>query len=267
MAKKRTKKRSDARRKKNTPVPLAEKIDKELNDRDKKCLSLLAKCKLEGVEEHRAFLLWAMQTPPNKARVAKIFDRTNAGIGYWATRFQWHRRRPDSKTIAVECQALYRALYYDTMGESEVKQLGMWLETPVSAVPVNQDIVDKVRDIVKNAPEDPKTARDKKIRERHLTALDAAIAYLMQGIKDGSIRRNLRDLPMLIQLREQMGGDKKGQVTQLVVESLRVQTAKNNDGNVVEAMYEDAMELAIILKNLKSSGEGYEALHGESQEA
>ena len=123
MSKKRTKKRSDARKKPNPSVPLADKIDKELNDRDKKCLSLLAKCRHEGVEEHRAFLLWAMQTPPNKRRVSMIFNRTSAGIGYWATRFQWSRRRPDSQTIAVECQALYRALYYDTMGESEVKHI------------------------------------------------------------------------------------------------------------------------------------------------
>lgn len=262
MAKKR------GRKKKTGPKgpSKAKQIEQELDKRERQGYSMLAKCQYENVKEHRAFLLWAMQTPPSKAKVGKIFDVTGAGVAYWANRYHWERRRKESKTVALECQSLYRSLYYSTMGESEVKQLGMWLETPVTAVPVNQDIVDKVRDIVKQSPVDPKTEREKKLRTRHLSAIDAAIAYLMQGIKDGSIRRNLRDLPMLIQLREQMGGDKKGEVTQLVVESLRVQQAKSNDGNVIEAMYEDALELMSVLKNLKSTGEGYEAIHGKVEE-
>lgn len=244
----------------------AERLAKELADRKKKGLSLLAKFGSESVKEHRAFLLWAMQTPPTKSLIAKIFDITSAGVNYWSKRYYWSERRQESPTIAVECQALYRELYYETMGESEVKQLGMWLETPVSNIPVNQDIVDKVRDIVKNSPADPRTLNEKKIRTRHLSALDAAIAYLMQGIKDGSIRRNLRDLPILIQLREEMSEDRKGQAAAMIVESVRVRNAKAANGNVVEAMYEDALELTMILKNLKSSGEGYEAIHGQDQE-
>ena len=254
------------RRSKSNKETVEQRINKEYESRIKTGLSLLAKLTDEKEKEHRAFLLWAMQTPPNKNSVGRIFDLTPAGIGYWSKRFLWEKRRQESQTVAVECQALYRQLYYGTYGESEVKQLGMWLETPVSNVPVNQDIVDKVREIVKNSPEDPKTLREKKIRERHLTALDAAIGYLMQGIKDGSIRRNLRDLPILIQLREEMGGDKKGQAPAMVVESLRVQNAKASDGNVIEAMYEDAMELSVILKNLKGTGEASQAVHAENQE-
>ena len=254
------------RRSKSNKETVEQRINKEFESRIKSGLSLLAKLADEKEKEHRAFLLWAMQTPPNKNSVGRIFDLTPAGIGYWSKRFLWDKRRQESQTIAVECQALYRQLYYGNYGESEVKQLGMWLETPVSNVPVNQDIVDKVREIVKNSPEDPKTLREKKIRERHLTALDAAIGYLMQGIKDGSIRRNLRDLPILIQLREDMGGDRKGQAPAMVVESLRVQNAKALDGNVIEAMYEDAMELSVILKNLKGTGEGSQSVHAENQE-
>ena len=241
-------------RKKTKKLTTDQQAIKEIEQREKEGYSLLAQLKCESSDEHRAFLLYSMQTPPNKSKVAKIFDRTSAGVGYWSKRFYWDRRRVESQTIAVECQALYRELYYGSKGESEVKQLGMWLETPVSAIPVNQDIVDKVRDIVKNSPEDPKTVREKKVRDRHLTALDASIGYLMQGIKDGSIRRTLRDLPILIQLREELGGDKSSEGNQLVVESLRVQQAKKNGGNVIQAMFEDAEELSIILKNLMNTG-------------
>jgi hypothetical protein len=250
-------------RKKAKKLTTDQKVIKEIEQREKEGYSLLAQLKCENSDEHRAFLLYSMQTPPNKSKVAKIFDRTSAGIGYWSKRFYWERRRGESQTIAVECQALYRELYYASKGESEVKQLGMWLETPVSAIPVNQDIVDKVRDIVKNSPEDPKTMREKKVRDRHLTALDASIGYLMQGIKDGSIRRTLRDLPILIQLREELGGDKRGEGNQLVVESLRVQQAKKNGGNVIHAMFEDAEELSIILKNLMNTGEAHNEIHGK----
>ena len=248
-------------------VTIEEKIEKELSHREKNHLSMLARCKDEKTEYHRAFLLWAMQTPPNLSKVAKIFSRTTSGIKYWQARFQWERRRPSTDSIAIECQSLYRALYYDTMGESEVKQLGMWLNTPVENVPVNQDIVDKVREIVKQNPADTNSMRDQKIRERHMTAIDASIAYVMAGIKDGSLKRNLRDLPYLIQLREQMmENSNKSGVNALIVESLRVQQAKSNNGNVVDAMYEDAMELCIILKNLRNTGEGHEAIHGEAEE-
>lgn len=259
MASKKKGRKKSKVEKKSTEQLATEEIGKRIKDG----YSLLAQLGCESVDEHRAFLLYSMQTPPNKSKVARIFDRTSAGIGYWSKRFHWDKRRGESQTVAVECQALYRELYYETKGETEVKQLGMWLETPVSAVPVNQDIVDKVRDIVKNSPEDPRTMREKKVRDRHLSALDASIAYLMQGIKDGSIRRSLRDLPILIQLREELGGDKLGQGGQLVVESLRVRQAKKNGGNVIQAMFEDAEELSIILKNLMNTGEAHNEIHKE----
>ena len=37
--------------------------------------------------------------------------------------------------------------------------------------------------------------------------LDAAITYIAQGLKEGDIKRQLRDLPILISLRNELSRD------------------------------------------------------------
>ena len=83
--------------------------------------------------------------------------------------------------------------------------------------------------------------------------LDASIAYIAQGLKEGDIKRQLRDLPILIGLRnELLELDNKNTKAAIVYESIRVKEAKDTGGDVVEAMYEDAKELQIILSALRN---------------
>ena len=49
-------------------------------------------------------------------------------------------------------------------------------------------------------------------------------------------------------------GKKTGGANNLVIESIRVRDAKENNGDIVEALHEDAVELAAILEALKSKG-------------
>ena len=95
--------------------------------------------------------------------------------------------------------------------------------------------------------------------------LDAAIGYVAQGIKDQSIKRNIRDLPVLIGLRNELAGDSsKSNNGAVLVESLRVRDAKAKGTNVIEAMYEDAQELTLILKNLKGN-EATAQIHNQGE--
>jgi hypothetical protein len=50
------------------------------------------------------------------------------------------------------------------------------------------------------------------------------------------------------------GSGQKGKGAALVVESIRVRDAKDNNGDIVEALHEDAVELTAILEALKSRG-------------
>ena len=92
--------------------------------------------------------------------------------------------------------------------------------------------------------------------------LDAAIGYIAQGLKDGDMKRQIRDLPTLINLRNQIAeiGTKSKNANTVVYESVRVKTAKDTGGDIIEAMYEDAKELTAILGSLKGQG-AHESVH------
>jgi nitrate reductase beta subunit len=85
--------------------------------------------------------------------------------------------------------------------------------------------------------------------------LDAAIGYIAQGLKAGDMKRQIRDLPTLIALRNQLsdvsvGGNKNT----VVYESVRVKEAKDQGEDIIDAMYEDARELTAILGSLRHHG-------------
>ena len=85
--------------------------------------------------------------------------------------------------------------------------------------------------------------------------IDAAIGYIAQGIKEGDIRRTLRDLPTLLSLRNELiGTEKIEEGSRLISESVRVKDAKAIGGDIVDAMYEDAQEIAAILGALRMRG-------------
>jgi len=216
----------------------------------------IKRMKCETERHHRAFLLYAMQSlSARKALpISRIMSVSHTAVQQWRKKYRWESR-VTSQTIEVEAQQLYKALYGGTYGVVEISQIEKNIATPVSASsPVSQSVADSVTDAIKQAQSQPTTVHGKEMKKKQMMILDAAIGYVAQGIRDQSIRRNIRDLPVLIGLRNELAGDGvKADGRTIMIESLRVKDAKASGGNVIEAMFEDALELTLILKNLKGN--------------
>ena len=218
-------------------------------------LSKLLRRKKESEIAHRSFLLWAMQMP-NKRNVrltARASNRSEATLRDFKRRWEWVERASDL-TSDVEAQTMYRKLYVSKVGTKEVEVVEKNIATPISkigTVPRSvAQIVDKTikhqeRELKKKDPEE-------EMRRKHVGLIDAAIGYIAAGIRDGDVKANIRDIPLLIQMRNMiLKLEDANKTPQIVLESLRVRQAKETGGDIIEAMIEDAEELLMILKSVR----------------
>ncbi len=218
-------------------------------------LSKLLRRKKESEIAHRSFLLWAMQMP-NKRNVrltARASNRSEATLRDFKRRWEWVERASDL-TSDVEAQTMYRKLYVSKVGTKESEVVEKNIATPISkigTVPRSvAQIVDKTikhqeRELKKKDPEE-------EMRRKHVGLIDAAIGYIAAGIRDGDVKANIRDIPLLIQMRNMiLKLEEANKTPQIVLESLRVRQAKETGGDIIEAMIEDAEELLMILKSVR----------------
>lgn len=218
-------------------------------------LSKLLRRKKESEIAHRSFLLWAMQMP-NKRNVrltARASNRSEATLRDFKRRWEWVERASDL-TSDVEAQTMYRKLYVSKVGTKEIEVVEKNIATPISkigTVPRSvAQIVDKTikhqeRELKKKDPEE-------EMRRKHVGLIDAAIGYIAAGIRDGDVKANIRDIPLLIQMRNMiLKLEEANKTPQIVLESLRVRQAKETGGDIIEAMIEDAEELLMILKSVR----------------
>jgi hypothetical protein len=219
--------------------------------------SLMAQRARENDLQYRAFLLWAMQTPHKReyAMIARAIGRSHVTVSNYKKKHDWESRASHI-SADVEAQAIYRERFLETMGMGELNAVSKNIVTPVSIVGKNpREMTDAVEKVLRKTNEPAQKTFEKEVQRKHLMLIDAALGYLAQGIKDGDIRRSLRDIPTLLQLRNELTGEgKEEKGKQVIVESLRVQEAKLNGEDVLEAMYEDAKELQAILGSLSQKG-------------
>lgn len=197
-----------------------------------------------------------MQTPNrrNKRAVSRCVNRSHSTIREFSIRWKWDER-VGHLTADAECQALYRELYFEVYGMNEIAHIQKNIASAVSVVGTSPRSVTEAvqKTIAKTNKAKDQVSAD--VKKKHLMLIDAAIGYIAQGIKEGDIRRTLRDLPTLLNLRnELMETNKKQEGGRLIAESVRVKDAKASGGDIVEAMYEDAQEIAALLGALRMRG-------------
>ena len=181
------------------------KIDKELAENP------LGKLTRESSNAYRAFLLWAMQTPKKRAvrPVSKAIELSYPTTRDFSLRWQW-KDRVSSITADSEAQAIYRRIYFGTYGMSEIALVEKNIVAPISVMGnMPRDIADAVDRTVRETNPPKSTVFTDMVKRKHLMLIDAAIGYVAQGIKTGDVRRSLRDIPLLMQLRADLTGENK----------------------------------------------------------
>ena len=220
----------------------------------------LGRKKGESELAHRALLLYAMQTPAkrNMRATARAVDRSNSTVRGYAKTWGWDERI-SGPTRDAEAQQLYRQLYFDKGGMAEIAMIEKNIVAPISVMGnTPRPVADTIqRTIAETKAPDKTSVFEEEIKRKHLALVDAGIGYIAQGLKAGDIRRSLRDLPLLMQLRREITGENakdEESLGQPVIESARVRYAKQTGGDIVEAMFEDAQELVAILGALAIKG-------------
>lgn len=215
----------------------------------------------ESERAHRAFLLWAMQAPGrrNLSAAARAVGRSEATAREWRRRWEWSERVSAlGEANDVAATAAYREWYYPKWKLREVVEVEDFLAAPFrpEAV-VAPSVVAEVRQAIRG---DGKREREiearRQSRRRHRALVDGALGLVAKRVAAGEVKVSLRDIPTLLDLRERLDdGDHGSGSGGVVIESVRVRVARESGGDLVAALYEDAVELVAILGAIRSAGE------------
>ena len=117
----------------------------------------------EGVPAHKAFLLWCMQNPTrrNISAVSRAVKKSVSTIREYRLRWEWDER---STAITAESEAIsmYRQLYFDSVGTSEIDAVQKNITATLSVTgTAPRNVVEAVEKAVKRP--DKETVFDKEI--------------------------------------------------------------------------------------------------------
>lgn len=232
----------------------------------------------ESPEQHRGFLLWAMQDPrlgrPRRTRskraVARALARDESTVRYWARRSgcEWNKR---VKGVAVDIQAFamreYRRLYLTKAGRVELDVIRPLLSVtmypegdpaPPASAAALPDPQAKDGEAgagkARGAQASTRQREEEQLRKQGLM-YDAVIARAARDIQSGKMKVNAKDLPFIFGARDrvqrrldELAGNVQTVQNVRIPESFRVRQARASGGNVMEALAGDAHDLALTLQ-------------------
>lgn len=215
----------------------------------------------ESERAHRAFLLWAMQSPEqrNVSAAARAVGRAEGTAREWRRRWGWDDRISSlGEANDAAAVAAYREWYYPKWKLREVVEVEDFLAAPFrpEAV-VAPSVVAEVREAIRgDGKREAEAEARRKSRRRHRALVDGALGLVAKRVAAGEVRVSLRDIPTLLDLRDRLddGGAATGHGG-IVVESVRVRLARETGSDVVGALHEDALELVAILGAIRSTEE------------
>jgi len=193
----------------------------------------------------------------------RAVGRSESTAREWRNRWEWKSRAADTLS-EVKAQGVYRKLYYPEFKLREIIEIEDRMGAPfMPDTPVSSSVAETVAEAIRpETRKDKEQARERKSKQRHVSLIDAALGYVAQQLQANEIRASLRDVPMLLRMRQELTGELLPQDGSFsVVESVRVKMAKENGDDVLDAMHADAIELAAILgalqaaKSFQASGE------------
>ena len=230
----------------------------------------------ERRDQHRAMLLWAMQSPMERSMraTARAMGASDGSVrnwrkaGAWDARVAGHPEHSDREALDR-----YRRDYLVDFGKLELPHVAQYVVEPLGpaamddpaaqakhearvhaarAVPLAQAEAEQaVRQAVATHKRDTRADA-----ERHIKLVDASLGLIARKLKADEVRVGVRDIPVLLDCRERLVSVVNGTHSEAggpVVDSARVKHAKATGGDVVAAMHEDAQELVAILGALRAA--------------
>jgi len=245
----------------------------------------ISRIKFEKTKEHRGLLLWGMQDPKatrwgrsNRA-TAKAVGMSEAATRAWQDKWHWkHRIAGLGLHADQQCLDMYRHLYMREYGSAELPCVAHLVTVPLggaahpqgsNAADTIQQASDAVRTAVPRAMQvieqsvtgelAKMKAEERMAANRHLKLVDACLGLIAKRLKDKDLKVSVRDIPTLLETRgkliEIMMGTNHAEGGQRFTESARVKHAKENGHDLVDAMFDDAVELVAILGVLRTKRE------------
>jgi hypothetical protein len=226
-----------------------------------KLRSPMERIRKEPEMAYRCFLLWAMQNPRkrNQAAAGRAVERHANVVLQWKKRWSWIERANTVELPDVTAQAIYRKKFYDRYKLRELIEVEKYLSVPfMQTTPIPETVAEEVSKATSPTKQGVKEKKHKQeMRRRHKALVDGAIGLLARRIAAGEIKCSMRDLPILLKIRNeyednQIATDEK---SGFVIETVRVKQAKAIGEDILTAMLEDAREAVAILGALVAANE------------
>lgn len=244
---------------------------------------------------HRALLLWAMQTPKSRSNraVSRAIGSAHKGKGRrgqrkkgsgasesavrgWAKQNAWKARlAPYGEDADQYALDLYRSLYMADYGPIELPIVADRITRPLGSLELNSPAAQasheariRVSQALPMAKQEVEQATARAVvdhrrsirsdAERHIKLVDASLGLIAKKLKNAEVKVSVRDIPVLLECRDRLVSVVSGSHRSEhgpVVETARVQIARQTGQDVVGAMLIDAQELVAILGAIRSAGQ------------
>jgi hypothetical protein len=225
---------------------------------------------------HRALLLYAMQAHGQRSMraVARALGVSDGSVRNWRRSGCWDARLDGHGTEADgDALDLYRVAYMADFGQLEVPHVAQHVVQPLGSLDLRDPDAQAAHEAAQRAASAVSTAQaeveqstaqavadhrrdSREVAERHIKLVDGALGVIARRLKADEVRVSVRDIPLLVDCRarlEDVVSGNRQQQGRPLVESARLQYAKETGGDVVAAMHEDALELVAILGALRST--------------
>jgi hypothetical protein len=234
----------------------------------------------EKILVHRAMLLYGMQHPDavqsaltrSFRAVGRAINTPDATVRDWSKGHRWDERIKSVPDEESACVALYRSLYMDEHGATELPAIASRVIVPLLARSgVSQDsaadeVITRARQMstatVRAEQAIAATVADRRRAERGKVEqfrglVEAALGETARLLKAGKLRVTAKDIPSLLGARRELSEwlesrDDRVADGRAAPESARVRHAKDTGGDLLDAVWQDMEEIRTILGVLRT---------------
>ena len=216
---------------------------------------------------YQGFLLWAMQDEDKRSQkaVARAMNMADATIRGWRKKHDWGDRVADPSCSAIAVD-LYRKRYHAKGGGAEIALVAHNMSIEYDAAKPREYANETARavDVHLQIEAERESRRSNERVERLGKVLDGVLVKVGRGLGEGSIEPRVSDLGHVIRgytsimelaMKREAMASSAGEEGESVAASQRVLQALDKGGDVLEAMEQDAEEVLLIVRSLRTASE------------